>query len=108
MSATKRIFGQNEIYILESTYIQSIKRGRDNTLEIEIAGPNYYDNVMTLEGFEEEELLKAFQPPTFINRSTGKKVKYGDREDVPDLEHIRGHSIQVYYQEGKVIGFSVI
>lgn len=99
----KRVFGQNEIYTLQ-TYLEYVREGRDQ-LEIKVAGPDYYDNEMTLELFEEEELLKAFQPPTYVDRATGETKQLGDHEPVISLENLGGHSCMAFYQEAKLIGF---
>jgi hypothetical protein len=92
---TQRIFGQNEIYSIQ-TYFEYVRRGRDNQLDVKVAGPDYYDNEMVLEGFVEEGLLLAFQPVS------------EDHEKVESLDNLGGHSLFAFYQDAKLIGFQRI
>ena len=105
MSERKKVFGQNNITSID-TYFEYVKRGRDNQLDIKVAGPDYYDNEMFLEGYDEEELLQTFQPPAYKDRATGKMKTY-DPNPIPvkSIDDLGGHSITAFYQEAKLIGF---
>jgi hypothetical protein len=89
---TKIVFGQNDISSLD-TYFEYVKKGRDNQLDIRVAGPEYFDNNMAIEGYEEEGLLKAFQPTAEYH------------EKVVTINDLAGHSLTAFYQEARLIGF---
>lgn len=89
---TKRVFGQNNVSSLD-TYFEYVKKGRDNQLDIRVAGPKYFDNDITIECHEEEDLLRAFQPMAEYN------------EKVVTIADLAGHSLTAFYQEAKLIGF---
>ena len=91
MLKEKRVFGQNEIYSLQ-TYFEYVRRGRDDGLDIKVAGPSYYNNQMFLEGFEEEELLKIFSNGILITK----------------VEELTGCSCIAFYQYAEIIGFQRI
>lgn len=100
-----KVFGQNNIVSLD-TYFEYVKKGRDNQLEIKVSGPDYYDNEMVMEGYDEKELLKAFQPSGYMDRDTGKmKTCEPNASPVKTIDDLGGHSVTAFYQEAKLIGF---
>lgn len=93
MVEIKKVYGQNGITSVD-TYFESVRKVNHvsySDIEIKVAGPDFYDNQMNLETYEEDELLSEF---------------VGNRDDpVVILEDLGGHSIRAFYQDARLIGF---